>query len=102
MGWYHLHKTWPLRKVFCKLERHDFDLPQIKEGDIVLTCFYCGKKRRCVGAARYDKPMALIAWWNEAAELVTALNAKDLERALRRARGLRDSLREAVESPSVE
>ena len=52
MRWWNWHKHWPLRDLLCKLERHDFDYPTVDGDDIVLTCFYCGKKRRCIGAAR--------------------------------------------------
>lgn len=52
LRWWNWHKHWPLRGLLCNLDRHDFDHPTIDGDDILLMCVYCGKKRRCIGAAR--------------------------------------------------
>lgn len=51
LAYWDWHKYWPLRDLLCKLGRHDLCHPGIEGEDIVLTCFYCGQRRRYIGAA---------------------------------------------------
>ena len=50
VGYYRYLDNWHnlpvLRRILCVIGRHDFELEQVKQGEVTFWCYQCGKRKR--------------------------------------------------------